>query len=362
MPFAKFIRVSKIVDTFRTSSIKGQFDIPNMEEVKIEFNVNLPCEDKEWNIGLIVGSSGSGKTTIAKECFKDFFFFSGFKWDKPNLIDDFPKECSVNDIVEALSSAGLVSAPDYLKPFGVLSNGQKMRAEIARLFLEKIDQPIIYDEFTSVVDRQVAQVTSYVISKYIRKKQKQFIALSCHRDIVEWLNPDWIFDTDTNKFSWRSPTTRPKLEVKIRHATNDEWHLFERFHYLSKTHNKTAVKFLAEINGVPVAWCSILPLVGRAGKGIRRIHRLVVRGDYQGLGLGHILMNFVGDYCYKHSLKLTINTSLKYFVQSLSKDKNWLLFKKGYRSGGNRGKFSSLKNTVSYDRLTASFKYVSKVS
>ena len=37
MPSAKFVRVSKIVDTFRTSSIKGQFDIPNMEEVKTEF-------------------------------------------------------------------------------------------------------------------------------------------------------------------------------------------------------------------------------------------------------------------------------------------------------------------------------------
>lgn len=53
MPFAKFIRVSKIVDTFRTSSIKGQFDIPNMEEVKTEFNVNLPCalsKDKNWKL------------------------------------------------------------------------------------------------------------------------------------------------------------------------------------------------------------------------------------------------------------------------------------------------------------------------
>lgn len=360
MPSAKFVRVSKIVDTFRTSSIKGQFDIPNMEEVKTEFNVNLPCEGKVWNIGLIVGSSGSGKTTIAKECFKDFFFFSGFKWDKPNLIDDFPKDCSVNEIVEALASAGLVSAPDYLKPFGVLSNGQKMRAEIARLFLEKIDQPIIYDEFTSVVDRQVAQVTSYVISKYIRKKQKQFIALSCHRDIVEWLNPDWIFDTDTNKFSWRSPTPRPKLEVKIRHATNDEWHLFERFHYLSKTHNNAAVKFLAEINGVPVAWCSTLPLICRTGKGIRRIHRLVVRGDYQGLGLGHILMNFVGDYYQKRNLKLMIVTSLKYFVKSLSKDPKWRLTDKGYKHWGNNKNFQSLNSTVSYSRLTASFYYLPK--
>lgn len=355
MPFAKFVRVSKIVDTFRTSSIKGQFDIPNMEEVKTEFNVNLPCEDKEWNIGLIVGSSGSGKTTIAKECFKDFFFFSGFKWDKPNLIDDFPKDCSVNEIVEALASAGLVSAPDYLKPFGVLSNGQKMRAEIARLFLEKIDQPIIYDEFTSVVDRQVAQVTSYVISKYIRKKQKQFIALSCHRDIVEWLNPDWIFDTDTNKFSWRSPTTRPKLEVKIRHATNDEWHLFERFHYLSKTHNKSAVKFLAEINGVPVAWCSTLPLVGYKGK--RRIHRLVVRGDYQGLGLGHILMNYVAEYYLKKNIQITICTSLKYFCKSLSKDKNWKLIRQGNASKDNNAR---LAKTGSVGRLTCTFKYIKK--
>ena len=356
MPFAKFVRVSKIVDTFRTSSIKGQFDIPNMEEVKTEFNVNLPCEDKEWNIGLIVGSSGSGKTTIAKECFKDCFFFSGFKWDKPNLIDDFPKDCSVNEIVEALASAGLVSAPDYLKPFGVLSNGQKMRAEIARLFLEKIDQPIIYDEFTSVVDRQVAQVTSYVISKYIRKKQKQFIALSCHRDIVEWLNPDWIFDTDKNEFSWRNPKPRPKLQLKIRHGSNEEWHLFERYHYLSSHHNNSAIKFLAEINNTPVAWCSVLPLVGYKGK--RRIHRLVVRGDYQGLGLGHILMNYVAEYYLKKNIQMTICTSLKYFVRSLRKDKHWLLYHQGYSSKNINIK--SMNATSSSGRITASFKYLPK--
>lgn len=296
------------------------------------------------------------KQQSLKNVLKIFFFFSGFKWDKPNLIDDFPKECSVNDIVEALASAGLVSAPDYLKPFGVLSNGQKMRAEIARLFLEKIDQPIIYDEFTSVVDRQVAQVTSYVISKYIRKKQKQFIALSCHRDIVEWLNPDWIFDTDTNKFSWRSPTPRPKLEVKIRHATNDEWHLFERFHYLNSEHHPTAVKFLAEINGVPVAWCSVLPLVGYKGK--RRIHRLVVRGDYQGLGLGHILMNYVAEYYLKKNIQMTICTSLKYFARSLSKDKHWLLYRQGYSSKNINIK--SMIASSSSGRITASFKYLPK--
>ena len=52
-----------------------------------------------------------------------------------------------------------------------------MRVELARLLIEN-DEPILYDEFTSVVDRQVAQVGSYAIQKYVRKQNKQFIAIS----------------------------------------------------------------------------------------------------------------------------------------------------------------------------------------
>ena len=39
------------------------------------------------------------------------------------------------------------------------------------------------DEFTSVVDRQVAQIGAHAIQKYVRKHGRQFVAVSCHYDI-----------------------------------------------------------------------------------------------------------------------------------------------------------------------------------
>ena len=52
------------------------------------------------------------------------------------------------------------------------------------------------DEFTSVVDRTVAASCSVAISKYIRKKGlSKIILATCHYDVVDWLEPDWIFDT-----------------------------------------------------------------------------------------------------------------------------------------------------------------------
>lgn len=189
MPTARFVKSTKIGDSFRVNKIKGMFDMPDAKNVEKRFDVSIPIENKKWQIGLIVGSSGSGKTTIAKECFKDFEFFNGFNLGRASIIEEFPKTVETNDIIRAFNAVGLSSAPDWLKPFSVLSNGQKMRAEIARLVLES-SKPVIYDEFTSVVDRQVAKVSSYAIAKYIRKTSKQFIAVSCHRDIIEWLTPD----------------------------------------------------------------------------------------------------------------------------------------------------------------------------
>ena len=47
------------------------------------------------------------------------------------------------------------------------------------------------------VDRNVAQTACIAINKAIKRTNKKFIAVSCHYDIIEWLQPDWIFDTNT---------------------------------------------------------------------------------------------------------------------------------------------------------------------
>ena len=62
------------------------------------------------------------------------------------------------------------------------------------------DELFVFDEFTSVVDRNVAKVGSFAMQKAIRKTNKKFIAVSCHDDIEDWLLPDWVFDTNSMTF------------------------------------------------------------------------------------------------------------------------------------------------------------------
>lgn len=105
-----------------------------------------------------------------------------------------PKSASMDEIEKMFYAVGFGSVPSWLKPFSVLSNGEKMRVELARALLEK--DFVVFDEFTSVVDRQVAQTASMAIHKAIHRTGKRFVAVTCHYDVLEWLQPDWVFDTN----------------------------------------------------------------------------------------------------------------------------------------------------------------------
>lgn len=109
-----------------------------------------------------------------------------------------PKK-TINDITMVFTSVGFSSPPSWLKPYYVLSNGEKMRVDLARNILDE-KELIVFDEFTSVVNREVAKTCSFAISKAIRKSNKKFVAVACHYDIAEWLEPDWIYNTDSKEF------------------------------------------------------------------------------------------------------------------------------------------------------------------
>lgn len=188
---------NEVDKTFRVSKIMADFDVdPKHSNEHFEGDFDLP---EKWNVGIIVGKSGTGKTTIAKDMFGEELI-SGFEYSHKSVIDDMPKNKSVEDISKAFYSVGFGSVPSWLKPYAVLSNGEKMRVDIARSILEK--DFIVFDEFTSVVDREVAKVASMAVSKAIRKQNKKFIAVTCHYDVIDYLEPDWIFNTDTMTFSF----------------------------------------------------------------------------------------------------------------------------------------------------------------
>ena len=356
MPSSKFVVESKSSNSFKANKVKSMFDC-DMDVIAKEFNVNIPIEDTKWNIGLIVGASGTGKTTIARKIFKDFRFFDGFEWVGQSIIDDFGDEHSAKEITEILSKVGFASPPDWLKPFDVLSNGQKMRAELARLILDS-QEPFIYDEFTSVVDRQVACIGSAAIQKFIRKQDKQFIAVSCHYDIEEWLEPDWIFDCNKMEFR-RGSLRRPEIKCEIRKAHQSEWRQFMDFHYLSHEHNNAAHKYVCEIGGEPVAWCSILHFPHPQVKNMKRIHRIVVKPDYQGVGLGSRLMTEVAKKYKKEKMRVTLVTSSPAFIHGLQYTKNWVMTRKPSRVTHPSPK-GVLKGTTSDARLTATFEFSEK--
>lgn len=191
------VKTSDLPTSFRASSISGMFDL-KAENLTERFTGELNLPDT-WQIGCIVGNSGTGKTTIAKHLFPDCYI-ERFEYDaaKP-IVDEMPDGVSVQDIAQAFNSVGFSSPPAWLKPYHVLSNGQKMRADLARCILSK-QNLFVFDEFTSVVDRTVAQVGSFAIQKAIRKTEKQFIAVTCHFDVIDWLLPDWVFDTNSMTF------------------------------------------------------------------------------------------------------------------------------------------------------------------
>lgn len=191
MPHFDIVKKSEIEETFRVSKIMADFDVKIDHATEhFEGNIEFP---ENWNIGVIVGSSGTGKTTIAKELFGEQYI-TNFRYDKKSVIDDMPK-MSIDEITKMFYSVGFGSIPSWLKPYTVLSNGEKMRVDLARALLER--DFVVFDEFTSVVDRNVAQTACIAINKAIKKTQKKFVAVSCHYDILDWLQPDWVFDTDT---------------------------------------------------------------------------------------------------------------------------------------------------------------------
>jgi len=356
MPSAKFVVESKTSSSFKANKVKSMFDC-DMDSIKKDFDVEIPIEGIDWNVGLIVGASGTGKTTIAKKAFPDFDFFSGFEWTGQSIIDDFPAEISAKEITEILSKVGFSSPPDWLKPFSVLSNGQKMRAELARLIISA-NKPVIYDEFTSVVDRTVACIGSSAIQKFIRQSGKKFIAVSCHYDIETWLEPDWIYDCNEMSFR-RGSLRRPGIEIKIRSATQNEWRLFAQYHYLSHDHNNAAHKYIAEINGESVAWCSVLHFPHPNVKNMKRIHRIVVRPDYQGIGVGGRVISAIAQRYKNEGFRISLVTSSPAFVSGLQKAKDWLMTRKPsrYSKTATNG---ALRGSTSDARITATFEYTGK--
>lgn len=164
------------------------FDIDPKSPVEFypwELSINLL--PKNWQLGLIVGASGTGKSTLLKE----FGDVRSYSWATNKSI---AAHLPINDAHDRLFAVGLNSVPTWRKPYFVLSTGEKFRADLART----IGNNAIIDEYTSVVSRAVAKSASVALKRWLNTKSiKGMVLASCHFDVIEWLQPSWMFNTDT---------------------------------------------------------------------------------------------------------------------------------------------------------------------
>jgi ABC-type lipoprotein export system ATPase subunit/GNAT superfamily N-acetyltransferase len=353
MPSFDIVKRSQPKKSFRVASIVGKFDLQS-DAIEERFVGNIDINEN-WQIGLIVGKSGTGKTTIAKQLFENAYITS-FEYDGECVLDDMPKDKSVDDITKAFNSVGFSSPPSWLKPYSVLSNGEKMRCDLARAILSDTDL-FVFDEFTSVVDRQVAQIGSFAMQKAIRKTQKKFIAVTCHFDVEDWLLPDWVFNTDTMTFQSfeGQKKNRPEIKFEIyQSADKGIWKMFAKYHYLSHSHNNAANVYVALVNDQIAGFISVLHFPHPKVKNMKKVHRLVILPDYQGIGIGGVLLNHIGDVYMKTRQRFNITTSAPSLIYSLKKSNKWITTRLS------RTKAQSTSSTVgnmqtSVNRITASF-------
>ena len=342
--------------TPRAIQLEGIFDIPPAGRSERAWEVNLPIEEQPWNIGLIVGPSGSGKTTVARDLFG---FAPPFSWPEDRaVVDAFPAGMPITEITELLSSVGFSSPPSWLRPYSKLSNGEQFRVTMARVLAEAQGVACV-DEFTSVVDRTVAQIGSAAIAKTIRRRKRQFVAVSCHFDIIDWLQPDWIYEPGLDKFQWRLVQRRPPIDLVINRVHHSAWDLFKRHHYLTAHAHRGAIYFCAFWRGVPVAIDAWLPFVGRLkdSRLARRGHRTVCLPDYQGVGIGNALFTFAASLWAGLGYRAFSCTGHPAEMRHRARSPLWKMTRApGFTSARRSG--LPINAGHAHNRLTASFEYV----
>jgi ABC-type lipoprotein export system ATPase subunit len=326
MPTIDIIKSVDVSRSIRARQLESIFDVPAREKEISKWNGDLPIENKEWNIGLIVGHSGSGKSTIAKEIFKNNYE-PKITWKEKSVIDDFDSKLSIEEITKSCSSVGFNTIPSWLKPYSVLSTGEKFRVEIARRLLE-CKSPIVVDEFTSVIDRQVAKIGCHAIQKFIRKQGKQFVGVSCHYDIIDWLQPDWIFEPATMTYKPRGLLQRPKIDAEIRKTKRDYWKLFSQYHYMNNELHHAASCYTMFIEDKPVCFAAVIHLPHNKVRNIKRISRVVTLPDWQGLGLVHILSCTLGAAYKTIGYKLRAYPKHPPLIMAMCKIKEWKMISK----------------------------------
>lgn len=348
--------------TRAANSLDIDVDKKSVHELKISADLT-----GDYQILLILGASGSGKTTLAKEIFGENCFETYLDVDQP-VIEQFPKDWSYDECAMALSGVGLTSVPCWIKPAYTLSNGQRARAESA-LAIANSTGDIVIDEWTSVVDRTVAKVMSHCVQKFVRRQNRKIVLVSCHYDVIEWLDPDLIIDCNKQEFIDRrllppqERTRREKIQFEIRPVNRKAWSMFSKYHYLSDSMPGGLTRIFGLFHGQDqIGFQCFANYVPRRSPGAKvKMHsnRTVIHPDYAGFGLGLQFINATSQLVEDEGYEIWAKFSSIPLLKARLKSPYWQLMKVE-RNIGNKSQLMMRRkrDTMRVNVKTFSFRFL----
>ena len=344
--------VSRVVPDKIAMEVSKIFDLPfdGTATATIKDIGSIPAD---FGIGVIHGSSGSGKSTILHTIGST----PRPQWNADMAIcSHFP---TAQEAIERLTAVGLNDIPSWVKPYHALSNGQQFRADMAMM----IGDGATIDEFTSVVNRQVAKSASVAMARYVRKKGiKRVVLATCHDDILEWLEPDWTYNTDTCEMRVGRYLRRPTIRLEVYRGRVQDWKMFARHHYLSGEIHNSAQCYIGTINDHVVAFSSVLPMPTGFLCNAYREHRTVLLPDYQGLGIGVRFSDAVASIQVSMGRRYYSKTTHPRMGQYRSESPYWRPTSENMRSrrSGKADDFAHMNEKARIGILAYSHEYIGK--
>jgi hypothetical protein len=209
------------------------------------------------------------------------------------------------------------------------------------------------------VDRTVARIGSSAVSRAVRRLGHKFVAVTCHYDVLPWLEPDWILDMADGSLS-RGLLRRPPIDMEIVRCHSSAWKLFSRHHYLNGKLHPSAQCFVGLIENRPAAFVAVLSFPHAVRPGWHE-HRCVCLPDFQGVGVGNAMSEFVASLFAATGKPYRSMTSHPAMIHHRAKSPRWRMGRPPSRVRPRQRKLlpmAAWDQTLSSRRMTASFEYV----
>jgi GNAT superfamily N-acetyltransferase len=137
------------------------------------------------------------------------------------------------------------------------------------------------------------------------------------------------------------------------------WQMFRNYHYLNGKLGAGVRCYVAIYQNKPIAFIAVA--CTRMKAKYYRVSRLVVLPDYQGIGVGKRLLNFIAElYTSQTKMPFYILTSNPQIIRGNMN--NWKVIRFGHASKGkgNSRINNEIRSTLSRNRITVSLQYISK--